>query len=102
MAAIGIRDELPAALTLELFRLLRRVERADRLGRSIECRIVRGDANVREHAGRLPAVQRRAQFRRDEGSDLRLGLRDCQPERQWRGFLRCTLLPEELVADLGP
>ena len=81
MAAVGVRDEHPAALTFELFRLPRRVEGTDRLRGAVERRIVGGDANVREYAGSLATVQRRTQLGGDQNADLRLGLCDGEPER---------------------
>jgi len=60
MPAVRIGDEEPATLTFELFCLLRRIERADRLCRAVERGIVCGDADVREDAGRLAVAQRGA------------------------------------------
>jgi hypothetical protein len=46
-------------------------------------------------------VRERAELGGHEGSDLRLRLRDRDPERERGRFPRGQLLAQELVADLG-
>ena len=100
MAAVCIRDHRPAALALEQLGLLGRIERADRFRRAVEGGIVGRNGHVRQEARDLAVVERRAQLRGDECADLRLGLRNRQPQRQ-RWSLGCgALLPQQLVADL--
>ena len=101
MAAVGVRHQRPAAIALELFGSLRRVERSDRLRRPVERGIVCGDAHVREDAGRLPLLEHGPQLGRDQHADLGLRLRDRKPERQGRRLLGSSLLPQQLVAHLG-
>ena len=54
-AAAGVVDDLPAAVALELARLLLVVERADRLGRLREGRVVLGHQHVGQQADDRPA-----------------------------------------------
>src|SRR5438105_11437420 len=100
MSAVRVGDERPAALTGQRLRYFGRLEGADRLRRPVKRRIVRGDAHVREHAGRLATVERGPQLDRYEGADLRLCLRDGEPQRQRRRLVRGAFLPQQLVADL--
>ena len=80
--------------------LLGRVERADRLRRPVERRIVGRDTDMREHAGDRASAQGRSQLGGDERADLRLGLRNREPQRQRWSFRGGAFLPEQLVPDL--
>ena len=55
---------------------------------------------MRQDARDLAVVECRAQLGGDECADLRLGLRNREPQRQRRSFRRGALLPQQLVADL--
>ena len=94
VAAVCVRHERPASFAFEHLGLLGRVERPDRLRRPVESRIVRRDADVREHAGDRAFAQRRSQLGGDQRADLRLGLRDGEPQRQRWSFCGGTFLPE--------
>ena len=102
MSPVRIRDHRPASLAFELLALVGGVERPDRLRRTIESGIIGGHANVREHTGDRPVGERGVELRDDQRTDLRLRLRNGQPQRQSRCLVCRALLAQQLVADLRP
>ena len=56
---------------------------------------------MRQDAHDVP-FHRRPQLDRDQRTDLRLRLRDGEPERERRRLVRRTFLADQLVADLRP
>ena len=81
MASVRIRHHRPASLAFELLALVGGVEGPDRLRRTIEGEIIGGHANVREHTGDRTAGERGVELRDDQRTDLRLRLRNGQPQR---------------------
>ena len=55
---------------------------------------------MRQDARDLASAERRPQLGGDQRADLRLGLRDREPQRERWSFRRGALLPQQLVADL--
>ena len=62
--------------------------------------IVGRNGHVRQEARDLAAVECRTQLGGDECADLRLGLRNREPQRERWSFGCGALLPQQLVADL--